>query len=139
MHQRFQLPPLALTVNDLENRLHSKGLHSIWDLVRTRELPQDNFVCLLEPPALDARLVAQSATFTISSDKTCALDEILQGAGLAPALTRFILPASAVNIIRDQLDLCGINERRLFPDLDGVAAEMRRYYSTSAAKAAPLE
>ncbi len=139
MHQRFQLPPLALMVSDLENLVHSRGLKSIWDLARTRELPQGNFVCLLEPPSLDARLVAQSATFTISSDKTCALDEILQGEGLAQALTRFILPASAVNLVRDQLDLCGINERRLFPDLDGVAAEMRRYYSASAAKAATLD
>lgn len=139
MHQHFHLPPLALMVSDLESLLRSQGLNSIWDLVRTRELPRDNFVCLLEPPSLDTRLVAQSATFTISSDKTCALDEILKGAGLASALTRLILPASAVNLVRDQLDLCGINERRLFPDLDGVAAEMRRYYAASAAKATELD
>ena len=43
------------------------------------------------------------------------------------------------SLIRDQLDLCGINERRLFPDLDGVAAEMRRYYSASAARATQLD
>jgi len=32
-------------------------------------------------------------------------------------------------MVRDQLDLVGMDERRLFPDLDGVAAQMRRYYS----------
>jgi hypothetical protein len=30
---------------------------------------------------------------------------------------------------RDQLDLVGVDERRLFPDLDGVADQLRRYYS----------
>lgn len=29
--------------------------------------------------------------------------------------------------------------RRLFPDLNGVAAEMRRYYSASATQAIPLD
>jgi hypothetical protein len=32
-------------------------------------------------------------------------------------------------MVRDQLDQAGMDERRLFPDLDGVAAQMRRYYS----------
>ena len=85
--------------------------------------------------ALDTRLVAQSATFTISSDKTRPMDEVLTDAGLADTLTRFVIPAPAVKLLRDQLDLCGVNERRLFPDLEGVADEMRRYYSASAIRA----
>jgi len=44
-------------------------------------------------------------------------------------LTKFIIPEAATACIRDQLDLVGMDERRLFPDLDGVAAQMRRYYS----------
>jgi hypothetical protein len=28
----------------------------------------------------------------------------------------------------DQLDLVGLDERRLFPDLGGLARELRRYY-----------
>jgi hypothetical protein len=34
-----------------------------------------------------------------------------------------------VQRFRDQLDLVAVDERRLFPDLDGVAAELQRYYS----------
>jgi hypothetical protein len=48
---------------------------------------------------------------------------------IADALTRFIIPAAEVARIRDQLDLVGVDERFIFPDLDGVAAKMRRYYS----------
>jgi hypothetical protein len=40
-----------------------------------------------------------------------------------------VIPEAEVPRIRDQLDLVGVDERRLFPDLDGVAAQLRRYYS----------
>jgi very-short-patch-repair endonuclease len=36
-----------------------------------------------------------------------------------------------VPYLRDQLDFVAMDERRLFPDLDGVAAQMRRYYDAS--------
>jgi hypothetical protein len=49
--------------------------------------------------------------------------------GLASALTKFIIPAQGVARLRDQLDLAGVDERLIFPDLDGVARRLRRYYS----------
>ena len=87
------------------------------------------FACMLEPPSLSPRIVAQSATFTLCSDKRQSFDRFLEQHGLGSALTRFIIPAKETARFRDQLDLVSVDERRLFPDLDGVAAEMRRYYS----------
>ena len=58
--------------------------------------------------------------------------------GLAEALRKIIIPAGAVDLIRDQLDICAIDERRLFPDLDGVAREVGRYYASSSAVAADM-
>jgi len=57
------------------------------------------------------------------------LDAFLESHGLVRALTKFVIPADDVARIRDQLDLVGVDERRLFPDLDGVAAAIRRYYA----------
>ncbi|HEX6747165.1 MAG TPA: hypothetical protein VF092_07680 [Longimicrobium sp.] len=34
-----------------------------------------------------------------------------------------------MNYVRDKLDLSTLDERKLFPDLDGVAAQLRRYCS----------
>ncbi len=45
------------------------------------------------------------------------------------ALTKLIIPRDSVDSVRDQLDLAGIEEKRLFPGLDGVAASIRRYYT----------
>ena len=58
-----------------------------------------------------------------------SFDEFLREHDLSEALTKFIISAADVSALRDQLDLAGIDERRLFPDLDGVAAELRRYYA----------
>ncbi|HEX9938611.1 MAG TPA: FRG domain-containing protein [Longimicrobium sp.] len=131
VHEHFGLPPLAFLVQDLAAMLHARGIHSIGELMASPEHDGARFVCMLDPPALDDRIVAQSATFVISTDKTRSVDQVLREEGISDALTRYVIPGPRVNFIRDQLDLCAIDERKLFPDLDGVAAQMRRYYSPS--------
>jgi hypothetical protein len=128
VHRAFRFPQLALLISDLENLLDDEHHASPWELFQR---PKDArpFACLVEPPSLDARIVAQAAAFTISSDKLHSFDEFLCRNGLAEALTRFVIPAECVAKMRDQLDLVGVDERRLFPDLDGVAAAIRRYYA----------
>lgn len=128
VHRHFGLPPIAFLVEDVGELLRDQGLESLWDLFAQPDGGPARFVCMLDPPALDARIVAQAASFTLCADKTRAFDEILAQNGLLGALTRFRIPADRVGRIRDQLDLVTMDERRLFPDLDGVAAEMRRYY-----------
>ena len=128
VHRRFQLPELALLIQDLEGILGGarpftpSALFAMRDDVRP-------FACMLEPPSLDARIVAQSAAFTLCSDKRQPFDRFLEHHGLGDALTKLVIPAEEAGRIRDQLDLVSVDERRLFPDLDGVAAHLRRYYS----------
>jgi hypothetical protein len=138
LHEHFQFRPIAFLVQDLDLVLKRKGISSPWDLFASDGSAGSAFACMLEPPALDARIVAQSASFTLCSDKTRPFDQIMIDHGLQSKLQRFLIPADRVDLIRDQLDLCSVDERRLFPDLDGVAAEMRRYYSTSARQAQEL-
>lgn len=128
VHRAFGFPELALLTQDLDGLFGTAGQFTPWVLFK---VPADTspFACLLEPPSLDVRLVAQVAAFTLCSDKTRSFDEFLERHGLSTALTRFIIPATAVARLRDQLDLAGIDERRLFPGLDGIAVQMRRYYS----------
>ncbi|MDQ3696446.1 MAG: hypothetical protein M3373_00260 [Gemmatimonadota bacterium] len=84
---------------------------------------------MLEPPSLDARIVAQAAVFTLCSDKRQPFDSFLEQHGLSDALTKFIIPRCEISRFRDQLDLASVDERRLFPDLDGVASAITRYYA----------
>lgn len=128
VHQAFGFPELALLIQDLEDLFVEDGQFTPWNLFNaTAEARQ--FACLIEPPSLDMRIVEQSATFTLCSDKSQSFDRFLEQHGLGQTLTKLIIPASEVTRFRDQLDLVGIDERHLFPGLDGVAAQMRRYYS----------
>ena len=69
------------------------------------------------------------AAFTLCSDKRRRSTASSRQQGLGEALTKIVIPAAEAGRIRDQLDLVSVDERRLFPDLDGVAAHLRRYYS----------
>ncbi len=128
VHRQFGFPPMALTIEDLERLFPGDQPFTPWTLFRgTRGL--EVFACMIEPPSLGARIAVQSATFTISSDKRQGFDCFLEQHGLGNALTKLVIPEAEVPRIRDQLDLVGVDERRLFPDLDGVASQLRRYYS----------
>jgi hypothetical protein len=128
VHRFFRLPELALLIQDLEGILGGDRPMTPWTLF-SAPAEAKQFACMLEPPSLSPRIVAQSATFTLCSDKCQPFDRFLEKHGLGSALTKFIIPAEETARFRDQLDLVSVDERRLFPDLDGVAAEMRRYYS----------
>jgi hypothetical protein len=128
VHRCFQLPELALLIQDLEGIQGGDRPFTPWSLFAMRNDARP-FACMLEPPSLDARIVAQSAAFTLCSDKRQSFDHFLEGHGLGGALTKIVIPWREAGRIRDQLDLVSVDERRLFPDLDGVADHLRRYYS----------
>jgi hypothetical protein len=127
LHQAFNLPQLALLVSDLQRLFDDHRFFTPWQLFERRD-PDKPIACLIEPPAFDLRLVAQSAAFTLCSDTRQSFNSFLKQQGLSGALTKYVIPAAEIGRVRDQLDLVGIDERRLFPDLGGLASELRRYY-----------
>jgi FRG domain len=128
VHRYFQLPELALLIQDMEGILGRERRFTPWTLF-AMSADREPFACMLEPPSLDARIVVQSATFTICSDKRQSFDKFLESHELASALSKIVIPARHASHIRDELDLVSVDERRLFPDVDGVADYLRRYYS----------
>jgi len=102
------------------------------DFDRTSRTP---FVVFMEPPSLDPRIVNQFALFSLMSSPDASLDEWLAA---HPALaTRVVVPAALKWEVRDKLDQANINERVLFPGLDGLSRWLTRYYWTKPASPAP--
>lgn len=128
MHRAFGFAELAMLIRDLMRMGDGEAELTPWALFRDSG-PERPFALMLDPPSISTRIVAQAGVFTLTSTTTTSFDQFLESHGLADALTRFIIPADRVALFRDQLDLVGMDERRLFPDLDGVATQMRRYYS----------
>jgi hypothetical protein len=97
-----------------------RSLHEFDRLSRTP------FVLFLEPPSLDPRIVNQFALFSLMSSPDASLAGWLEA---HPDLAqRIVIRAALKWEIRDKLDQANVNERVLFPGLDGLSAWLTRYY-----------
>jgi hypothetical protein len=95
-------------------------------------LSRDPFVVFLEPPAVDRRILNQLALFSLMSDPAATLDDWLRS---HPHLCRRVaVPAALKWEIRDKLDQANVNERVLFPGLDGLSRWLTRYYTPAASR-----
>jgi hypothetical protein len=89
-------------------------------------LKRDPFVVFVEPPAVDRRILNQLALFSLMSSPDARLDDWLEQ---HPDLYRKVrVPAGLKWEIRDKLDQANVNERVLFPGLDGLSRWLARYY-----------
>ena len=90
-------------------------------------LGREPFVVFLEPPAVDRRILNQLALFSLMSSPSATLDDWLAD---HPQLCRRVpIPAKLKWEIRDKLDQANVNERVLFPGLDGLSRWLTRYYT----------
>jgi len=81
------------------------------------------YPCALYPPQRDARLSAQKGYFTIHGSDMRALEKI------APELVVAVdLDKTAVNDCRQQLELSGVDDFSLFPDLEGLSRKLCKKY-----------
>jgi len=80
----------------------------------------------LEPPALDQRIVAQYALFSLLTTVDADMSDWADEHG--SMCRRVIIPASIKWEVRDKLDQANVTERLLYPGLDGLCRWLRRYY-----------
>jgi hypothetical protein len=89
-------------------------------------LSDEPFVVFVEPPSLDTRILNQFALFSLMSSPCADLGRWLSA---HPTLCRrVVVPAALKWEVRDKLDQANINERTLFPGLDGLSRWLERYY-----------
>jgi hypothetical protein len=71
-------------------------------------------VKLYQPPHIAGRIPAQQGVFTVHPNPEENFDH--------PQLERWLVLSEAAFSIRKMLDVCGINESTLFPDISGLAS-----------------
>ncbi|MDD2310757.1 MAG: FRG domain-containing protein, partial [Desulfuromonadaceae bacterium] len=92
-------------------------------------LADNKLTIFFEPPSIDDRIVNQHAFCSVMSDPSIALEDWLEN---QPGISRrIIIPAALKWEIRDKLDQANVNERVLFPGLDGLSRWLKRHYSPS--------
>lgn len=82
---------------------------------------------MLEPPSIDMRIANQYSFFSIVPSRVQTLEEILERVPDGGAI-RYVIDKNLRWQIRDMLDQSNINERIVYPGLDGIATWLRRYY-----------
>jgi hypothetical protein len=88
---------------------------------------REDFILFFEPPSMDSRIVNQFALFSMMSSPTARVDDLISESDLN--IRKIIIPKGLKWEIRDRLDQLNINERTLFPGLNGLCSWLRRHYS----------
>ena len=90
-------------------------------------LSREPFVVFVEPPSVDRRILNQLGLFSLMSNAAATLDDWTREH--SDLCRRVAVPAALKWEIRDKLDQANINERVLFPGLDGLSRWLTRYYT----------
>ena len=94
----------------------------------------EDFMMFFEPPALDSRIINQGALFSFLSRPDLDLDEWLaristENNSGRPVCKKVKVSKDLKWEVRDQLDGANLQERVLFPGLDGLSAWLKRWYT----------
>lgn len=102
-----------------------------------------DFMVFFEPPALDSRIINQGALFSFLSRPDLDLDDWLaristeNNSGQRPMCKKVTIAKKLKWEVRDQLDGANLQERVLFPGLDGLSAWLKRWYTPKRSVAGP--
>lgn len=96
-----------------------------WDLndhikgVRERKLP-----LAIQPVLSHQRMVSQQAAFTLHGDDTRDMVKVFQAHGMDHVYSKIIIPNECKDTLQFDLLKCGISRAVIFPDLEGIAADI---------------
>lgn len=130
MLMSFEEPEGTINVNFMIFKAEAKtgGIKNVSNLSDFDALSDDEFLIFLEPPSIDDRVVNQFALFSVLSNPEKPVDVFLDK--FPELVHKIIIPKQLKPEIRDKLDQANINERVLFPGLDGLSNWLRRHYGT---------
>ncbi len=83
-----------------------------------------------EPPSIDGRMINQFAYFSALSDKEANFTEWLLNTDISTIVRSrmIVIPKALKWEVRDKLDQSNINERMLFPGIEGLCSWLCRHY-----------
>lgn len=87
---------------------------------------KDSSMLLLEPPSIDQRIINQYSYFSIIPSSVEDIEEFLDMK--TSNTVKYVIDKDLKWKIRDVLDQMNINERIVFPGLDGISAWIKRHY-----------
>lgn len=87
---------------------------------------EDRSMILIEPPSIDQRIINQYSYFSIMPREVKSMEDFLNQN--TEHTIKYVIDRSLKWRIRDMLDQLNVNERIVFPGLDGLTAWIKRHY-----------
>ena len=87
---------------------------------------EDSSMILIEPPSIDQRIINQYSYFSIVPKEIEDIEDFL--ASNTEHTIKYVIDRALKWRIRDMLDQLNVNERIVFPGLDGLTAWIKRHY-----------
>ena len=81
---------------------------------------------LVEPPSIDQRIINQYSYFSVIPKNMDSIEAILDAK--TEHTSKYIIDKSLKWRIRDMLDQLNVNERIVYPGLDGLSSWIKRHY-----------
>ncbi len=97
------------------------------DFEAMRALADEPYALFFEPSSMIDRITNQYALFSVVSDRSVMLSEIVRSKDIP--VRKIVIPGEVKLEIRDKLDYINISERMIYPGLDGVCKWITRRYS----------
>lgn len=118
-----------MTVDMLE-QLTEDTKHTYEALKRYDMDMGDSAMVLLEPPSVDQRIISQYSYFSVTPSAIEHGDDdgIEQFLESTDKTVKYVIDSGLKWRIRDMLDQMNINERVVYPGLDGLTAWLKRHY-----------
>ena len=116
------------------DRLNSKNalvytvdmLSDIYTLDEYDNDMMNSAMVLIEPPSIDQRIINQYSVFSIVPIDMISVEEFLEKH--TKNTVKYIIHKELKWRIRDMLDQMNINERIMYPGLDGLSSWLKRHY-----------
>ena len=87
---------------------------------------KDRSMVLIEPPSIDQRIINQYSYFSIVPRDLESIERFLDSN--TKNTIKYVIDKSLKWRVRDMLDQLNVNERIIFPGLDGLTAWIKRHY-----------
>ena len=117
-----------MTIDMLDKLSEKRGFEAIKEYDRYMG---SEAMLLIEPPSVDQRIISQFSYFSIvpsemeNRDDDLGIEEFLE---TTTSTKKHVISSSLKWRIRDMLDQNNINERTVYPGLDGLSQWLKRYY-----------
>ena len=85
-----------------------------------------NSMVLVEPPSIDQRIINQYSYFSITPMEMLSIEDFLNNH--TQKTVKYVISKDLKWRIRDMLDQLNLNERIMYPGLDGLSTWLKRHY-----------